>query len=252
MKRYHDKLMVEKYLRRNEALDRIFTFKDSGGGFLRFGELMATGVPAILLNAVQESPTQRRFPHSAHFFGVSVLALQTEAEFSDTVGNASDAAFFIERAEITRAAVNNKYYDKNTASYCQNVQGMNAVALSLGIAEEGERQRILDAILIDLKARDYHLTCGNQSYRHLIEALAENGKNDVVLKILRTRSYPGWGYMLDNGATTVWERWEKDISATEENMHSYCHPMFGSYDYWFYEFFAHQSAKAVRQFRICH
>lgn len=132
-------------------------------------------------------------------------------------------------------AINNRFYDENNNRYCEDVQSGNAIALSLGIAEEKARKGLFDAIVKDIENRGYHMTCGNQAYRHLIKVLSDNGRNDIVYKLLKNKEYPSWGYMLENGATTVWERWENSISTTEENMHSYCHPMFGSYDYWFYQ-----------------
>jgi alpha-L-rhamnosidase len=44
------------------------------------------------------------------------------------------------------------------------------------------------------------------------------------------KTFPGWGYMLANGATTLWEHWP-----LEENIYSHNHPMFGSISEWFYK-----------------
>ena len=62
-------------------------------------------------------------------------------------------------------------------------------------------------------------------------ALADQGYNDLLLETLINPDYPGWGYMVHQGATTVWERWEKEMGS---EMHSFNHPMFGSYDGWLY------------------
>ena len=63
--------------------------------------------------------------------------------------------------------------------------------------------------------------------------MIEYGDNELAEKILINPEYPGWGFMLSKGAISVWERWELEI--THLVMHSYGHPMFGSYDIWFYE-----------------
>lgn len=63
--------------------------------------------------------------------------------------------------------------------------------------------------------------------------MIENDDNELAQKVLTNPEYPGWGYMVAQGAISVWERWEKEI--TNLVMHSYGHPMFGSYDIWFYE-----------------
>jgi alpha-L-rhamnosidase len=43
------------------------------------------------------------------------------------------------------------------------------------------------------------------------------------------RDFPGWGHMLDRGATTLWEHWK-----FSDNTFSHNHPMFGSVSQWFY------------------
>ena len=87
----------------------------------------------------------------------------------------------------------------------------------------------------DIAARGYHMTCGNQGYRHLLYRLAEYGHGETLIKLLQNREYPGWGYMLEKGATTVWERWESDVAT---DMHSFDHPMFAGYDGFLYNYVA--------------
>ena len=87
----------------------------------------------------------------------------------------------------------------------------------------------------DIAARGYHTTCGNLGYRHLFYRLGEAGYADILYKMLVNPDYPGWGYMLANGATTVWERWEADVRT---DMHSFDHPMFAAYDGFLYNHIA--------------
>jgi alpha-L-rhamnosidase len=47
------------------------------------------------------------------------------------------------------------------------------------------------------------------------------------------KDFPGWGHMLDKGATTLWEHWEYS-----DNIYSHNHPMFGSISGWFYKYLA--------------
>jgi alpha-L-rhamnosidase len=48
--------------------------------------------------------------------------------------------------------------------------------------------------------------------------------------MVNQRTFPGWGHMLENGATTLWEHWE-----FSDNTYSHNHPMFGSVSEWFYK-----------------
>ena len=64
-------------------------------------------------------------------------------------------------------------------------------------------------------------------------ALSDEGYTDQLIKMITNLEYPGWGYMVASGATTVWERWEKEMKC---EMHSFDHPMFSAYDGWLYEY----------------
>ena len=63
----------------------------------------------------------------------------------------------------------------------------------------------------------------------MFDVLRENDMNDVAYRIANQRDYPGWGNMIANGATTLWETWAYPESGPSQN-----HPMFGSVDEWFY------------------
>jgi alpha-L-rhamnosidase len=91
--------------------------------------------------------------------------------------------------------------------------------------------QVLANLVTDVVAHDYHLTTGNVCTKYLLETLADNGRGDVALALARQTSYPSWGYMLANGATTLWERWEL---LTAYGMNSHNHPMYGSVSSWFY------------------
>jgi alpha-L-rhamnosidase len=63
----------------------------------------------------------------------------------------------------------------------------------------------------------------------MLQALTDAGRPDVAFGIVNQSTCPGWGYMLDHGATTLWEHWE-----FSDNTFSHNHPMFGSVSEWFY------------------
>ena len=110
-------------------------------------------------------------------------------------------------------------------------QGCQAFALWLGILPARDRPRaaaLLHQAVVDAGMR---LTTGNLCTRYLMDMLSDYGYADDVLTLLERQEYPSWGYMLQNAATTVWERFE-----LKENggMNSHCHPMYGAVDYWLY------------------
>lgn len=86
----------------------------------------------------------------------------------------------------------------------------------------------MDSLVADLHAHDLHVTTGNLCTRYLFEVLSREGRGDLAIGILSQTSYPSYGYMIEHGATTIWERWE--LGGT--GMNSYNHPMYGSVALW--------------------
>ncbi|TFG95949.1 MAG: hypothetical protein E4H13_12745, partial [Calditrichales bacterium] len=80
---------------------------------------------------------------------------------------------------------------------------------------------------------DGHLTTGIFGTRFLLDVLSRFGQENVAYEIVNQTTFPGWGYMLANGATTLWEHWE-----LSENTYSHNHPMFGSVSEWFFKWLA--------------
>jgi alpha-L-rhamnosidase len=52
-----------------------------------------------------------------------------------------------------------------------------------------------------------HLHTGNSGTTCMIDTLTENGYGDVMYEVAAKTTYPGWGYMVKQGATTIWEMW---------------------------------------------
>ena len=63
----------------------------------------------------------------------------------------------------------------------------------------------------------------------MFDVLREMDRNDIAYRVANQKDFPGWGHMLENGATTLWETWEYPKIYPSQN-----HPMFGSISEWFY------------------
>ena len=66
--------------------------------------------------------------------------------------------------------------------------------------------------------------------------LAERGRQDVAYRLATQRTYPSWGYMVEHGATTIWEHWNSnEIDKVSPGMNSFNHFCFGAVGQWFFE-----------------
>lgn len=156
-------------------------------------------------------------------------------EFAEILGMQADADDFARRAECVKAAFIKEFFDEAQGCVGTNSQGCNAIALYMGLIPSGREQEVASKLAQDVINRDYHLTTGNLCTKYLPEVLTQYGYVDVAYKLLSQTSYPSWGYMVEHGATTIWERWEY---ATTWGMNSHNHPMYASVSAWFYKYLA--------------
>lgn len=111
-----------------------------------------------------------------------------------------------------------------------NRQTLFATLLYYGIVPQDEKKTAVDSLLKALKkAPSGHFTTGIFGTKYILESLSESGKSSSVFDIVNSTSFPGWGFMIGHGATTIWETWKES-----DNVYSNCHPMFGSVSEWFY------------------
>ncbi|HIS67765.1 MAG TPA: family 78 glycoside hydrolase catalytic domain [Candidatus Gallacutalibacter stercoravium] len=96
----------------------------------------------------------------------------------------------------------------------KGVQGAEAFAWKAGLLTRQEAQQLL------AKYRSQPVDTGIFGTPLLIESLCEVGLEDVAVSLLTQTDYPSLGYMLEQGATTLWE--------TFEGEQSHNHPMFGA------------------------
>jgi alpha-L-rhamnosidase len=128
-------------------------------------------------------------------------------------------------------AFNREYWDEKAGGYGSNNQSANSFALFLGVVPKDRTARVVESLVKDVAEHGGHLTTGNLCTKYLLEALADNDRADVAFDIVTQTTYPSWGFMMENGATTLWERWEH---MTGGQMNSHNHPMMGSVSAWFY------------------
>ena len=111
-------------------------------------------------------------------------------------------------------------------------QTSNVLPLYLNMVPEEKEKSILNYLIDAIRGHyDYHIDTGIVGTRYIFEVLTDNGYPEIAYKMINQTSFPGYGYMIKEGATTLWERWEKLESS---GMNSHNHIMLGSVDTWFY------------------
>jgi alpha-L-rhamnosidase len=73
---------------------------------------------------------------------------------------------------------------------------------------------------------------------YLLEELTKGGQAQLAYKLLLNTQYPSWGYLIEHGATTMWERWNGDQMKDDPSMNSYNHYAYGAVADWIYRYAA--------------
>lgn len=155
-----------------------------------------------------------------------------------------DIAYFAEEARNVRDAVNHQFLNPGKDYYANNTTTANVLALAFGIVPE-ERRAAVFAHVVDKTMNEGggHITTGLVGIQQLMRCFMNNGRPDIAYRLATTTSYPGWGYMLTQGATTIWELWNGNTADPAMNSANHV-MMIGDLLTWYYESLAGIKASA--------
>lgn len=144
-----------------------------------------------------------------------------------------------EKRDRLRRIYQATYYSQggvDTGYYgCNNQLGAlpGILALLFGITPPEQRERVLEKVRFQLaESRGTpQLPTGIIGTPYVFLLLAQLGLDELALELMCRREYPSFGFMIDRGATTVWERWQW-MTGYEMNSHNHS-PLTGA-DGFFY------------------
>jgi alpha-L-rhamnosidase len=159
-------------------------------------------------------------------------------KFAERFGKNADAQAFAAEAEKVKTAFNQKFHNAQKHHYENNSVTGNVLALAFGLAPETDAPKIAQSI-VERTEKEFggHISTGLIGTQWLMRALSENGAGELALKLATNRTAPSWGYMVEKGATTIWELWNGDTAGPAMNSHNHC-MLLGDLVIWFYEYLA--------------
>jgi alpha-L-rhamnosidase len=155
------------------------------------------------------------------------------SKMAAALGNSADAESYAQRAVQIKDAFNKEFFDSTAKTYANGTQTANVLPLFLDMVPGDSRRQVGNNLANNiLYEHNTHLTTGLAGLRYILQALTQTGHADLAYDLMTQTTYPSWGYMLANGATTVWELWQQKVGPA---MNSQNHHMMGSVDAWLYE-----------------
>lgn len=219
---YGDKRVLEENF---ETIEGWLTFLDTHvennmlkryGGFFDFlGDWLWPGATEQGMN---NNSDENLFFNNCYW----IYNLKTAAKIARAIGKTAYAERWERKAIEAGEAIHNRYYLPHECNYSDGSMRSLSAALYGDIVPPELRPAVMQSlqneILVNCKG---HIDVGITGGAMLFKILRKEGRDDLLYTMTSQTDYPGWGFMRENGATTIWEMWEKDLPG-----HSLLHSSF--------------------------
>ncbi len=231
---------MQKYLAAIAAANPDGLWKNQGG--IPFGDWLAPEgrTTQVLVATASWASALTLLQPMAHAPGRGVDEQQYAALFSK-VRAAFEKQFvhddgFVDAADHGPSPFGER--TKPTQGGAGDTQTGYVLALHMNLLPENMRAAAAQKLVDKIQANHGLLGTGFLGTPYLLEELTKTGHADVAYQLLLNTQYPSWGYLIDHGATTTWERWNGDQMKSDPSMNSYNHYAYGAVADWIYRYAA--------------
>lgn len=162
-----------------------------------------------------------------------MLALMQK--FAGLAGKTADKQAFASEWIKVRDAFNKKFFNLSTAQYSNNTVTANLLPLAFDLVPEPAREKVFQHITGKIMDENKgHISTGVVGTQWIMRWLTYQGRPDIAYKLATITTYPGWGYMVENGATTIWELWNGNTANPAMNSQNHV-MLLGDLLVWMYE-----------------
>jgi alpha-L-rhamnosidase len=149
-------------------------------------------------------------------------------KIAEVIGKTDDIQQFSIKRDKLKKLVHQTYYKADSKTYAEGTQIDLCFPLLAGIVPDSLISKVKENLSFEIENNHKgHIACGLVGIPVFTEWAVENNASQLVYSMLKKRDYPGYLYMIDNGATTTWEEWK--------NSRSYIHNCFNGIGAWFYQ-----------------
>lgn len=158
------------------------------------------------------------------------ISTELAAKIAGIIGETSEAERLAARADEIKAAFEAEYFSAS-GRLAHNDQTSYSLAFLYGLVPDKHFDAAKTYFRRVIEEADYTIGTGFIGTPALLPALAKLGLDDLVEKVFLNQKLPGWLYQVNQGATTIWERWDaiaEDGTIYEPSMNSYNHYAYGA------------------------
>jgi alpha-L-rhamnosidase len=119
-----------------------------------------------------------------------------------------------------------------------DTQTSYVLALHMNLLPDEMRSQAAGRLVKKIEDNHGLLGTGFVGTPYILEELTKTGHTKLAYDLLLSKGMPSWGYVIDHGGTTTWERWNGDEMMGDPQMNSYNHYAYGAVADWIYRFAA--------------
>lgn len=161
-----------------------------------------------------------------YYYNVTLLA-----RFAHILELEKDIHRYGQLAQEIKQTIQDEFLRKGTGQFDNHNQIAQSFALYFDVVPEEEISLALDRLINDIEViHKGHLSTGMFASVYMPLMLSQYGYGEKAFEVVTKKGFPGWSYMFEQGATSLWEHW-----GYSDNTFSYNHPMFGCISEWFYK-----------------
>ena len=139
--------------------------------------------------------------------------LRLMARYAAILGKADDIDGFNALADKLKSGLNEKFLNREAGQYDNGAQTTSVLPLAFGMVPDDQRARVFQHLVEKItRETKGHIGIGLVGGQWLNGVLTDNGRPDLSYTFATNTTYPSWGYMVEKGATTVWELWNGDTA----------------------------------------
>jgi alpha-L-rhamnosidase len=155
-------------------------------------------------------PDRRVDPRSTHFFNncYYLYSLELAARIADVLNHQGDVKTYRSRMAYSQEKIHHRFFNPSSHDYANGEQPYQAFPLYVGLVPDEMKEDLVQHLARLIQEKNHgHLNTGMLGTYFMFEYLMETGRNDLIFAMVNQKTYPGWGYMIEQGATTIWEQW---------------------------------------------
>ena len=154
---------------------------------------------------------------AAYFYTADIVS-----KTAKILGKSKDADRYRALADQIKKRFIERFYDKSTGRFAKDSETAQAIPIAVGIAPFVGQE-----LLFSIVERADHISSGIVGTLYVFHAMSMVGSESFLWRMLSNDTFPGWIYMMDHGATSLWEDWKGENSLN--------HPTLGCVGYWLYD-----------------